>query len=283
MKVLITGSSGMLGAEIFKRVSEAGWIGDSFDRRKIDFSRPLDLVAKLNQYDILIHAAANTNVEACEADPVACYRDNTLLTETLLRATIESHARMVFISSTGVYGEHCDVPYHEYDLTHPTTEHHRSKLAAEHAVLRDARTLVVRTGWLFGGRRDNPKNFVARRREEALASTTELSSNSSQKGCPTYAADVASRLLKLIEIGCSGVFNCVNTGTASRFDYVKAIVEFCNIDVPVKPTSGDGFQRRAKVSNNEMALNMKQDLMGLPPLRNWREALEEYIRNELDC
>lgn len=283
MKALFTGASGLLGTAC----------RNAFERAGIEFSPLCHELAwhmvrnrhgiELADFDVLVHAAANTNVEQCELEPNACYRDNFLLTEGLAVLCANIGIPLVFISSTGVYGESEDVPYREYSDVRPTTHHHRAKWLAERAVLAAAKgNMVIRTGWLFGGPFDNPKNFVARRLEEAVracATGTQLYSNSEQRGCPTYIGDVADRLLLLMDKGYHGVFNVVNEGNASRLDYVRAILDSAGKSVIIEPTSSAAFNRLAKVSKNEMALNWRANELGLPAMPDWRTSLNEYIRS----
>jgi dTDP-4-dehydrorhamnose reductase len=282
MKVLFTGASGLLGIAC-RNVFEQAGIGFSSLRRELAWHMVrTHQGSELADADILVHAAANTNVEQCELEPDACYRDNFLLTEGLAIVCANVGIPLVFISSTGVYGEGEDTPYREYSDVRPTTHHHRAKWLGEQAVLAAAKSnMVIRTGWLFGGPFENPKNFVARRLEEAVklsATSTPLFSNSEQRGCPTYTGDVADRLLLLMRKRYQGVFNIVNEGNASRLDYVRAILESAGNDLPVEPTSAAAFNRRAKVSANEMALNWRANELGLPAMPNWRSSLNSYIR-----
>lgn len=281
MKVLLTGASGLLGTacrtlferrgvEVAPLSRDAAWALVNQRHRK-----------GLTSAQVLIHAAANTNVEQCELEPDACYRDNYLLTEGLADICALSSTLLVYISSTGVYGEGQDEPYREYSEVRPTTHHHRAKWLGEQAVLTAARSnLVIRTGWLFGGDFANPKNFVARRIEEATraaAADKPILSNAEQRGCPTFTDDVAERLLLLIRDGHRGLFNVVNEGTASRLDYVRAIVTSAGLSVPVEAATAASFQRRAKVSSNETAINWRAAALGLAPLPHWQDSLERYI------
>jgi dTDP-4-dehydrorhamnose reductase len=248
-------------------------------RNALDWHRPHRNDTLFEGIDVLVHAAANTNVEQCERNPADCYRDNLVLTELLAQSAARRGTRVVFISSTGVYGAGAATPYAEYDACVPTTHHHRSKLLAEQAVLRacpDA--LVLRVGWLFGGPPENPKNFVARRIEEARAAGSgPLRSNTQQQGNPSYVGDVAARLLELLALGQGGIFNCVNSGVATRHAYVSAIVALAGLDVPVLPAEATHFQRVAQVSDNEAAVNWRSELAGLAPMPLWRESLVRYI------
>lgn len=283
MKLLISGASGLLGGALTKLAAERGHDCVALDRTgvamSLDPAAAAALDARFEGVDHFVHAAANTNVERCEAEPAACYRDNLLLTELLAAAARRRGMPMTFISSTGVYGSHQDTPWAEYDKARPGTHHHRSKLLGEQRVMAaDAANLVVRTGWLFGGGAQAAKNFVAKRILEARAAREGfIQSNQQQRGCPTRVDDLAARVLDLIALRAAGVFNAVNRGSASRFEYVREIVERAGLDVEVRPVAAGDFKRVAPVSDNEMAVNWRADSLGLPPMRPWRDALADYL------
>lgn len=283
MKVLVTGASGLLGSALTQVIQNTGWETTPLSRQQIGEICEVGGNRVLKGFDILIHAAANTDVEACERDPQVCYRDNTLMTERLALATRRADCRFVFVSSTGIYGDLKAEPYHEYDAVRPTTHHHRSKWLAEQAVSRlceDA--LTVRTGWLFGGAFGIRKNFVARRIEEARAvEGGKIESNQQQRGTPSFTIDVAARIVELISHEAAGTYNCVNSGDASRFEYVSAIIEAAGIRTQVQASPATVFQRLARVSNNEAAINLKAEQCGLPPMRAWQDALKEYVADLL--
>lgn len=293
MRLLLTGAGGLLGGAVIEAAAARGHpcqalarprlgdvSGDAFGGTAVSA-----LAAQLRGCDLLIHAAANTNVEQCETDPDSCYRDNFLLTELLAQAAAQAGVPMLFVSSTGLYGTGSDAPYREYERAEPTTHHHRSKLLAEHSVLAAAAgNLVVRTGWLFGGAPSNPKNFVARRIDEArqaAAGGRHLESNAQQRGVPSWSGDVAARMLELAAAGVGGVVNCVNSGNASRYDYVRAVVDLAGIAVEVRPSTAAGFNRKARVSPNEMADNWKMRMLGWPEMPDWRDSLRTYLRRDL--
>lgn len=281
MRVCLTGGSGLLGGAIKDACSQRNWFCQSLSRDVVDFRYPRKVERYLSNCDVLVHAAANTNVEGCEADPDMCYRDNTLLTDVLATAARNCGVKFVFISSTGVYGDYQRHPYTDYDSASPTTHHHKAKYLGEAVALKSSESLVIRTGWLFGGGHQNKKNFVARRIEEAVLSAGVVHSNDEQRGNPTYVRDVAHYLCQLIEEGQFGLFNCVNEGDASRKEYVEKILEFAGVEVEVRAAPASSFKRLAKVSNNEMAMNLKLRQCGYEALPTWEDSLGRYIKEEL--
>ena len=281
MNILLTGSTGNLGSAIKHKFSDfnAQVYTVSFkDAWNICFN-PEKI--KCYDFDVLVHAAANTDVEYCEKNLEQCYRDNYLLTEMLAHACYTAGRKFVFISSTGVYGNKSNRPYCEFDEPNPTTHHHRAKLLAEKSVLAiSSSNLVLRIGWLFGGDFQLSKNFVARRIEEAKLAKINgqnLSANNDQVGSPTYSIDVAEQIYKYISVDLNGVFNIVNSGVATRFEYVQEIITYAGINVQVIPDRATSFKRCANVSPNESAYMWKSDSIHIDKLRCWKKALYEYI------
>ena len=281
MKVAITGAGGLLGSAFVNILSAAGHQTCAINRTTVANLNPNEIAERLNGVDWLLHAAANTDVELCEVDVESCYRDNVLLTELMADTARILGVPIVYISSTGVYGSYSLDPYAEYHEAHPTTHHHRAKLKGEQSVLsRAGGNLVIRTGWLFGGDTDNPKNFVARRIEEAREVASKggiLKSNQQQIGSPTAVDDVAVRVIEMIGTGHAGLFNCVNTGSASRLEYVQEIIHLAGLTVDLEAADAASFRRRAPVSNNEAATNWRMDCLGFEAMPCWQESLQSYV------
>lgn len=279
MKILLTGANGLLGSAIRTVSLNRGHTCVPLNRDKYDWKKSyVDSVTQIDA-DVLIHAAADTDVERCEIHPESCYRDNYLLSQHAAMLAASTNKKFVFISSTGVYGCEKNTPYAEYDSVNPTTHHHKSKVLAEHSIQRILpRSLIIRAGWLFGVGENGAKNFIAKRIEEAKNSSSGIiSANKDQFGNPSYNLDVAGRVIDLLELDFFGVFNCTNAGSASRFEYVREIVALAKIPVSVVESSSQSFNRMAQVSNNESATDWRSRAMGLASLPDWRHSLERHI------
>jgi len=281
MKVAITGVNGLLGSTLFREAYSYGWEAVQLSRSDIKVEMKLETLSNILldlDCSVLIHCAANTNVEACEYDQLGCFRDNVLLTEKLAIACRLNDIKFVFISSTGIYGNYQDDPYCEYDAVVPTTIHHQSKWLAEKLIPNTVKDyLIIRTGWLFGGDWNMPKNFVANRIKEAVSSQGSIHSDTSQSGNPTFVGDVARNIYELLAQSYSGTFNCVNHGSATRFEYVTEIIRLSGLNVSVLPIDGSAFKRKAKVSHNESAVNFKLTEFGLDKMPSWKKSLSDYI------
>jgi len=279
-KVLITGANGLLGSA-FMSIEGFGFkIPLSSSVVDItDFEAVKSFLIQ-EKPDIIVHCAAFTDVEKCEIEKDRTYLVNTIGTANLVYALmqLENEPIFCFISSTGVYGAHKCEPYTEFDAVTPTTTHHSSKFEAEKIVSAHIRKhLIIRTGWLFGGSVAQPKNFVYKRFLEA-SSKAIMYSNGSQIGNPTFTEDVVKQVVVLLNRQCYGVYNCVNGCGATRYEYVKTIVELFGIECKVDLADKDLFKRAAPVSDNEAAVNYKLKLMGLDIMPEWKISLAEYIK-----
>ncbi|WP_083250815.1 SDR family oxidoreductase [Acidihalobacter aeolianus] len=277
MYIGLTGASGMLGGAILELCSRRGWVCVPIPRSIFYGGMHGEAADVITKCDVLIHAAANTDVEYCEINPDECYRDNYLLTELIAGYAVRSKTKLVYISSTGVYGNYQMSPYKEYNDTIPTTHYHKAKLMGEVAADALTGSLVIRVGWLFGGDIDNPKNFVVRRILDAIRSNGSIVSDPTQFGNPLYVMDAAEIILELVKDDRSGIFNCVSVEAVSRYEYVKKILEFSGCGVDVMPSEPGAFKRKASVSFNESAINWKLNCLGYAEVPVWRDGLERYV------
>jgi len=278
MKVLITGSNGMLGSNLVKLLpyETIGFTSKTLD--VTDSKKCVDIIEN-EKPNIIIHTAAYTNVEDCEVNKEKSYKINTIGTQNLVNCCIDKDILFIYISSTGVYGKLKDSePYTEFDYVNPTTIHHKSKYEAEKVVQNHLlKYLILRTGWLFGGDKSHDKNFVYKRYLEGLKNN-EMYSDNSQIGNPTYIQDLVKQIEILIENKQYGIFNCVNDAIKiSRYDYVKKIIELFGVECSVQIAPKGIFNRIAPVSTNESAINYKLNLLNLNIMNNWEYSLEKYI------
>jgi len=268
----------MLGSALvrgFGGWSVAGYDSDGMD---ITSEEMVESVFAREKPDIVIHTAAYTDVDGCERDPEKAYRVNTMGTWRVVSQCMEREIPLVYISSTGVYGDDTDTPHSEFDPVAPRSVHHRSKVEAE-KIVRDhlGKFLIVRTGWLFGGDIGHRKNFVYKRYLEAREKET-LYSDASQRGNPTCVEELSGQIELLLKKKVYGVYNCVNRANGvTRLEYVSKIVELFGLDCRVAEAPDGMFERVAPVSKNESARNCKLDLTGLNIMGDWEPALERYI------
>ena len=279
MKILVTGAGGLLGSTILSMFKDTFHIV-GYTKRDLDVVNYKDVQKKISfeNPDVIIHGAANTNAEECQVNKNLAYNVNAIGTQNIVNAVLRSKKNtvLVYLSSTGIYGAEKNSPYTEYDAVNPTTVHHKSKYEGEKVVQNLNKYLIIRTGWLFGGGVKHKKNFVYKRYLEARNKDFIYSDNS-QIGNPTYVKNLAAQIQFMLADGVFGIFNCVDSGAASRYEYVKKIIELFGLDCKVKQGSKEMFNRIAPVSFNESAINYKLDLMGINFMMSWKKSLEKYI------
>ena len=277
-KILVTGAGGMLGSVLIKKLNCENIIGYG---RNLDITKPINIKNVLDNEKphIIIHTAAYTDVNGCELNSKKAYGVNAIGTRNLIRYCIENKTFFIYISSTGVYGSTKNEAYTEFDDTIPTTVHHQSKLLAEKYIEKYLdKYLILRSGWLYGGDNSHDKNFVfkiyldSKEKDMIYADNTQI-------GNPTYINDLVKQIEVLLTNNQNGLFNCVNEAlNISRFDYVRKIIDFLNINCKVKIAPLGVFNRIAPVSKNESAVNYKLKNNGLNCMYDWEKALWRYIK-----
>ena len=293
MRLFITGCAGMLGSAVYPAAVAAGHDVVATDlaprpdlgfpmgtldvrdasavRKQIDAARP----------DVVLHLAAETDLETCEADPDHAYGTNTIGTQNVALASTAVDSLMVYISTAGVFdGEKTDGPYVEFDAARPINNYGRSKFQGELVVEHlHARYFIVRAGWMIGGAQRDHK-FVAKVIEQLRAGSRTIRAVTDKLGTPTYAADFAANLLELIGTPFYGRYHMACLGDGSRFDVASEIVAyFGRSDVEVMPVTSDVFAEiySAPRPRSEIMRNYMLDLRGLNRMRPWRDALKEYL------
>jgi dTDP-4-dehydrorhamnose reductase len=277
--IVLTGADGILGSAFARHLPAHRLV--KLGRRDLDADDPAAVRRRMIGLtpSLVINCAADTDVEGAEAAPDRALAVNATLAGALAQGAAETNAGLVHFSSTGCYGDWKTEPYVETDVLRPTTAHHRSKALGEDLVLRaHSSALVMRLGWVFGGRRGHRKNFVWARLCEAR-DKAKIGSNPAQRGCPTAAADVVTQTLTLLRADATGIFNCVGGGApVRRIDYVAAILDAAGSRARVVPME---FTRRAPVSANEAAVNARLHAAGLDTMPPWRDSLARFVGSQL--
>lgn len=293
MRVLITGSAGMLGSAVFPAFVDAGHDVVATDLEPRDVrGLPMDLLdvrdatavaaaVALTHPDLVLHLAAETDLETCEASPDHAYRTNTIGTHNVALACRESGATLVYISTAGVFdGEKIGGPYTEFDEPRPINVYGRSKHEGEILVLRLVpNAFVVRAGWMVGGA-DRDHKFVAKVIDQLRDGARTIRAVTDKLGTPTYTQDFAQNLLELVGTRFYGRYHMACLGEGSRFDVAREIVSFYGRgDVEVVPVTSDAFavEYPAPRPRSEMMRNYMLDLRGMNRMRPWQIALREYL------
>jgi dTDP-4-dehydrorhamnose reductase len=277
MRVLVTGAGGQLGREVVEVCASAGDEVVGCERAALDVSdrdQVMQVVAAASP-DVVVHAAAYTNVDGCETDPDQAYAVNALGTRHVAEAARLVGARVCYVSTDYVFDGTAGAPYREWDATNPMSVYGRSKLAGER-VLQPEDT-VVRTSWVCGR---YGRNFVKTILTKA-AEGEPLRVVDDQHGCPTFAEDLAAMIRRLVAARLPGVFHVTNQGATTWYRFARDAVAAAGLDVDlVAPISTAEMAppRPAPRPANSVLDNGALRLSGIPLLDDHHEPLERLAK-----
>jgi dTDP-4-dehydrorhamnose reductase len=280
VKVLLTGGAGQLGREVARAFAGAGEV-TALDRSRLDVTclgtvRQAFLALRP---DVVVHLAALTDVDRCEAEPELAFRVNALGSRHVALAAAAVGARLVHVSTDYVFSGEKGAPYHEFDAPDPIQVYGASKLAGEREVgAHHPRAFVVRTAWLYG--HDAGRNFVAAVRRSA-AGRKALAVVADQWGSPTYARDLALALPGLVASEAYGTYHLAGGGETSRAEWARRIVgRFCpEVGVVEVPTARPEPGRAARPRRSSL-VSLALAAAGLPELPPWEDAFERFAAAE---
>jgi len=275
VKLFLTGSEGMLGHDIVKLFSDAELTCPQLKELDITVLDDVMNAVKSSRPDLIIHAAAYTNVDGAESEPEAAYLVNGIGARNMAMAAEESRVPIMYISTDYVFDGTKTGQYDEWDRTSPVNQYGLSKLMGEQFVSSlTNRYYIVRTSWLCG---KSGRNFVGTI-SRLLDERDSLDVVDDQRGCPTFAPDLALKLRELRERGY-GTYHITNSGDCSWYEFAKKIAELKGSKTRINPVTTDKFPRPAKRPANSVLGNTMLRLEGLEPARPWEEALKEYLES----
>lgn len=282
MKVLVTGAAGQLGRDVVATGVDHGDDVVGFAHADLDVAdRDAVQAAVLGTApDVVVHTAAWTAVDACEADPDRAYAANAAGARHVAEAAGRVGAHLVHVSTDYVFDGTKVGPYVEWDATDPKSVYGRSKLGGEHEVRALLPTAsIVRTSWVCGAGGANMVRTVL----GLLAADPgrELRFVADQHGCPSFTADLAPAIRRLAAARLPGTFHVTNAGATTWHAFVQAIVVAAggSADQVVPITSGElQPPRPAPRPANSVLDNLGLRLAGHPALVHWSEPLERLVK-----
>src|SRR5215216_1321047 len=235
MKIVIVGTGGRLGAALLRQYrDEYDAIG--FDREQLDLSDLGELRDKLQgtEFDVLVNAAAFTNVDLCETESDRAFLINAEAPGVLAEICRDKGAKLIHFSTDYVFDGNKRAPYTEEDEANPISVYGESKLAGEKNILASGREhLVVRVSWVFGPDRPSFIDAMIKRASES----SDVAAIADKFSAPTYTVDIATMLPQFFmpADGYSGILHFANTGRCSWQEYAQCALDCCQqAGVPLK-------------------------------------------------
>ena len=278
MNILILGHKGMLGTDLMLRLGIAHEVTGK-DVGDFDITSPescRQVISETNP-DVVINAAAYTNVDGAEKDGDKCFTVNAEGVRNVALACEKTNIRIVHFSTDYVFDGTKGTPYLEDDVPSPRGIYAQSKAAGEKYLQEHSNNyLLIRTAWLYGR---SGKNFVKTILEKARQ-TGNLRVVDDQTGSPTYSRDLAGAVQVLLEQHCQGIFHVTNRGSCTWHTFTKKILEYAGLEhVTVEPIQTKGLNLPApRPAYSVLGTRKFTDATG-NILRFWQLALRDYIEH----
>lgn len=279
--VVIFGGTGLLGQSLTKALKAAKAKPKPLSTKDCDILEPKTVEKVLNKHDpdIIINAAAFTQVDLAENQEEAAFALNATAPSLLAVEAAKRGVPFVHYSTDFVFSGKQDTPYTVYDEPGAYSVYGISKAEGEKnlLILGYHNTLIIRISWLFG---PGKMNFV----EKILTlaeSRDKLTVVNDQTGSPSYAPDIASNSIKLIEHDATGIFHLANSGEATWFDLASEAVRLAKLNCTVDPVPTSAYPTAAvRPKYSVLDLTRFTQVTGETP-RPWREALAQYVKVDL--
>ena len=283
MKVVILGTGGRLGAALLREYRDKYDVA-GFTRAQLDLANANDVRQRLGglKFDVLINAAAFTNVDACETERDRAFQINAEAPGVLAQICNAKEAKLIHFSTDYVFDGEKHAPYTEEDRANPISCYGESKLAGEtNALAGENGHLVMRVSWVFGPERPSFIDAMIKRaqQDEQIAAVADKFST------PTYTHDIVQMLPQFFDPGVGGgTLHFANAGECSWQEYAQCALDCCReVGVPLKARTV-GALKLSDMKNwiarrpvySALSTVKYAGMSGSSP-RAWREAVADYI------
>lgn len=284
MKILIIGSGGQLATDLIKVLKDEEFI--KADLPDFDITKHEQVARFLAdcKSEVVINCAAYHQVDDCEDNDVKCFAVNSIAVKNLAALSRKMGFKLLHCSTDYVFGGNAarNVPYVETDKTDPINAYGISKLAGEKYVQYEAeKYFICRLSGLFGvaGSAGKGGNFV----ETMIRlgkERGEVKVVDDQVLTPTYTMDIARNMAQLIKTDNFGLYHMTSEGQCSWYEFAKKIFELMKMDVKCSPCTSAEFPTRAKRPSFSVLENEALKKIGLNKMRQWDEALRDYLKEK---
>lgn len=281
LQILITGSKGQLGNELrvlSKYYGNAHFTFVDVDELDITNAKEVQAFFKSSPFDICINCAAYTAVDMAESNPEIAHAVNVTGVENLANACCDRRAVFVHISTDFVFNGNAVQPYETDMATDPLSVYGKTKADGEYRALSlNPRTYLIRTSWVYSAFGNNfVKTMIRLGKDRDTVNVV-----SDQRGRPTYAADLAQCILKIVfaehEVPF-GIYHFANDGDASWYEFATAIMQTYGLPCTVNSIPTQQYPTpAARPAYSVLSLRSAEAIPGLE-LHPWRSSLEKCIQ-----
>lgn len=272
-KVWITGAEGHIGSALIDLLDCMEYQLLTTDINEVDITdlEEVEHYMRVNRPDVVINCASLTDVEYCAAHRDEAYKVNAIGVRNIALAANDVRAKVIQMSTDDVFDLESDVPYNEFDATHPKTIYGKSKEAGERILSQlSNRFVIIRSSWIYGIGRDFVDEVL---RNVGKVKVMEVPNN--RYAVPTSAKELAKIIAYFIDNDALGLYHVVCKGSCSRYEFAKAILEYAgkSEEMDISPVlSKDELRPAYSVLDN-----MMMRLTNMEEPKEWRVALKEYL------
>lgn len=283
MKIVILGTGGRLGAALMREYREKYDLA-GFNHAQLDLANLDEVRGRLGamNFDVLINAAAFTNVDACETERDRAFLINAEAPGILAEICNEKDSKLIHFSTDYVFDGEKRAPYTEEDQAYPISTYGESKLAGEKCVVAaEDGHVVVRVSWVFGPDRPSFVDAMIKRAQQ----DEKVDAISDKFSTPTYTLDIAHMLPQFFDRGVAGgILHFANAGKCSWQEYAQWALDCCrDAGIPLKGRTV-GALKVSEMTNwvarrpvySVLSTAKYAELAGRTS-RAWREAVADYI------
>jgi dTDP-4-dehydrorhamnose reductase len=281
MRILITGAGGQLGTDLQRTFREDDLIPCGHEDLEVTDAARVQEVLTARRPDMVINTAAYHKVDECESYPEKTFAVNALGPRNLAQVCQSQGIALMHISTNFVFDGFASRPYTEQDLPGPLNVYGAAKLAGEHLVRAICpRHFLVRTTGLYGlaqhcgGKGYNFIELMIRLGRERGRVTVV----NDQMVSPTSTADLAVALRQLLATEAYGTYHITNSSACSYYAFAETIFKKTGLDAVVEPVTTAAYGAKARRPLYTVLDNSRIQALGIPALRPWEEALEDYLR-----
>jgi dTDP-4-dehydrorhamnose reductase len=274
MRITIFGASGLLGKALMHEWSGDTVTGLTSHAADIRDSRRVQQVVQETSPDWIVLAAAYTDVDGCEGNPELAFAINRDGAVNVATAAKQAGAGLLFLSSDYVFDGKKTTPYETGDARNPQSVYGRTKAEAEIKLLElMPDCCIARTSWLFGsGGKCFPDTIL-----KLAASRPALDVVNDQRGCPTYAVDLARAIIQLCRKNATGIVHVTNTGDCTWFDFAQEIIRGEGLATTVRPVSSQQMARPAPRPAYSVLSPASVQALGIE-MPSRQNALQRYLQ-----
>lgn len=280
MRILLIGGFGQLGSDLeaaFRKQQNIIFSPPHTELDVRDLGKLRDVISE-TKAELVVSTAAFHKVEECEQQPLLAFDVNAVGSANLAQACQGKSCPLVFFSTDYVFSGDAGVPYSEGDVTQPVNVYGASKVAGEHLVrIGCKRYFIIRTSGLYGiaGSSGKGGNFVENMLKKAAAGAS-IRVVDDQVLTPTYTADVAEALLKVVSRGHFGTYHITNEGECSWYRFTEELFRIQGLSPSLSPVTTDKFPSPVKRPRYSVLSKQKLATKGIEMPR-WEEALGRYL------